>query len=45
MVSSVVNVFDETTNIVSSGSRSSVASAKSVESTLDTNWKAMSRRE
>jgi len=34
MVSSVVNVFDEMTNSVSSGARSRVASTKSVESTF-----------
>ena len=37
IVSSVVNVFDETMNSVSAGSRSRVASAKSVPSTLETN--------
>ena len=36
IVSSVVNVFDETMNSVSAGSRSRVASAKSVPSTLET---------
>ena len=36
IVSSVVKVFDETMNNVSAGSRSCVASAKSVPSTLDT---------
>ena len=43
-VSSVVNVFDDTTNSVSAGSRSWVHSQKSVPSTLLTNWKVMSRR-
>ena len=37
IVSSVVKVFDETMNSVSAGSRSRVASAKSVPSMLDTN--------
>ena len=45
IVSSVVNVFEEMTNSVSAGSRSRVASTKSVPSTLDTNRKVMSRRE
>ena len=36
MVSSVVKVFEETMNNVSSASRSCVASAKSVPSTFDT---------
>ena len=36
IVSSVVNVFDETMNSVSAGSRSCVASAKSVPSTFET---------
>ena len=36
IVSSVVNVLDETMNSVSAGSRSRVASAKSVPSTLET---------
>ncbi len=45
IVSSVVNVFDEITNIVSAGSRSRVASAKSVPSTLETKRKVISRRE
>ncbi len=36
-VSSVVNVFDETMNSVSAGSRSRVASAKSLLSTFETN--------
>ena len=39
IVSSVVKVFEETMNSVSSGSRSRMASAKSVPSTLDTNRK------
>ena len=39
IVSSVVNVFEETTNSVSAGSRSRVASAKSVPSTLETKRK------
>ena len=43
-VSSVVNVFDETMNSVSSAERSRVASAKSVESTFETNRNVMSRR-
>ena len=43
IVSSVVNVFDETMNSVSAGSRSCVASAKSVPSTLDTKRKVRSR--
>ena len=42
-VSSVPNVLEEMMNSVSSGSRSRVASAKSVESTLDTNRNVMSR--
>ena len=37
MVSSVVNVFDDTTKSVSAGSRSCVASTKSMPSTFDTN--------
>src|SRR5438067_11498767 len=36
IVSSVVNVFEETTKRVSAGSRSCVASTKSVPSTLET---------
>ena len=36
IVSSVVNVFDETMNSVSAGSRSRVASTKSVPSTFET---------
>ena len=36
IVSSVVKVFEETMNSVSAGSRSRVASAKSVPSTLET---------
>ena len=42
-VSSVPNVLEEMMNSVSVGSRSRVASAKSVESTLDTNRKTRSR--
>ncbi len=45
IVSSVVNVFDEMMKSVSSGSRSRVASTKSVESTFDTKRKVMSRFE
>ena len=44
IVSSVVNVFEETMNSVSSASRSRVASAKSVESTFETKRKVRSRR-
>src|SRR4029453_18672589 len=43
IVSSVVKVFDETTKRVSVGSRSRVASARSVPSTFDTKRKAMAR--
>jgi hypothetical protein len=43
IVSSVVNVFDATTNSVSAGSRSAVFSAKSAPSTFETN-RQMSRR-
>ncbi len=43
IVSSVVKVFEETMNRVSSGSRSRVASAKSVPSTLETKRNAISR--
>ncbi len=43
-VSKVENVFDETMKSVSAGSRSKVASTRSVESTLDTKRKVMSRR-
>jgi len=43
IVSSVVKVFDDTMNNVSAGSRSRVASAKSVPSTFDTKRKVMSR--
>jgi hypothetical protein len=43
IVSSVVNVLEETMNSVSSGSRSRVASTKSVESTLETNRNTISR--
>ena len=42
-VSSVPNVLEEMMNSVCAGSRSRVASAKSVESTLDTNRNVMSR--
>ena len=42
-VSIVPNVFEEMMNSVSSAARSLVASTKSVESTLDTNRKVMSR--
>ncbi len=42
-VSIVVNVFDATTNSVSSGSRSRIASCRSAPSTLDTNRNTMSR--
>ena len=45
IVSSVVNVLDETMNNVSAASRSRVASAKSVPSTLETKRKVMSRAE
>ena len=43
IVSSVVNVLEETTNRVSAGSRSRTASAKSVPSTLETNRQVTSR--
>ena len=43
-VSSVVNVFDETMNSVSAGSRPRVASQMSVPSTFDTNRKSISHR-
>jgi hypothetical protein len=43
IVSSVVKVFEETMKSVSSGSRSRVASAKSVPSTLETKRNAISR--
>ena len=43
IVSSVVNVFDETMNSVSAGSRSRVASAKSVPSTFETKRKVIAR--
>ena len=43
IVSSVVNVLDETINSVSAGSRSRVASAKSVPSTFETNRKVIAR--
>ena len=42
-VSSVVNVLDATTNRVSAGSRSMVASRMSVPSMLDTNRKRIDR--
>jgi hypothetical protein len=45
IVSRVVKVFEEITNRVSAGSRSRVFSAKSVPSMLETNRKAISRRE
>jgi hypothetical protein len=44
-VSRVPNVLEETTNSVSSGSRSRVASTKSVLSTFDTNRNVRSRWE
>ncbi len=44
IVSSVVKVFEEMTNSVSAGSRSRVASTKSVPSTLETKRKVISRR-
>src|SRR5262249_31927470 len=43
MVSSVVKVFDETMNRVSSGSSPCTASAKSVPSTLETKRKVIER--
>ena len=43
IVSSVVNVFDETMNRVSAGSRSWTASAKSVLSTFETNRNVIAR--
>jgi hypothetical protein len=45
IVSRVVKVFEETTNSVSSGSRSRVFSAKSVPSTFETKRKVISRFE
>ena len=42
-VSSVVKVFEQTMNSVSAGSRSRVASKKSVPSTLDTKRNVRSR--
>ncbi len=45
IVSSVVKVLEETMKSVWAGSRSRVASTKSVESTFETKRKAMSRRE
>ena len=44
-VSWVVKVFDETMKSVSAGSRSRVASAKSVPSTFDTNRNVRDRFE
>ena len=44
IVSSVVNVFEQMMNSVSAGSRSRVASAKSVPSTFETKRKVRSRR-
>ena len=43
IVSSVVNVFEETINSVSAASRSRAASARSVPSTLETKRKVRSR--
>ena len=43
IVSSVVNVFDETMKRVSAASRSRTASAKSVPSTFETNRKVIER--
>ena len=43
MVSSVVKVLEETMNSVSAGSRSRVASTKSIPSTLETKRKVMPR--
>ena len=45
IVSSVVKVFEQTTKSVSAGSRSRVASTKSVPSTLETKRKVISRFE
>ncbi len=45
IVSRVVKVLDEMTKSVSAGSRSRVASTKSMPSTFETNRKVMSRRE
>ena len=45
IVSSVVNVFEDTMKSVSSGARPRVASTKSVESTFETKRKVRSRRE
>ena len=42
IVSSVVNVFDDTMNSVCAGSSPRVASSRSVESTLDTKRKSSS---
>ena len=44
-IRNVVNVFEEMTKSVSSGSRSCVASTKSVESTFETKRNVRSRRE
>ena len=43
IVSIVPNVFEETMNSVSAGSRSRVASTRSVESTFETNRNVISR--
>ncbi len=43
IVSCVVKVFEDTMNRVAAGSRSRVASAKSVPSTLDTNRNVSAR--
>ena len=45
IVSRVVKVFEQTMNSVSAGSRSRVASTKSVPSTLETKRKRISRAE
>ena len=45
IVSSVVKVLEQTMNSVCAGSRSCVASTKSVESTFETNRKLSSRAE
>ena len=45
IVSSVVKVFEEMMKSVCAGSRSRVASTKSVESTFETKRKVISRRE
>ena len=44
-VSSVVKVFDETTKSVSAGSRSRVASTRSIPSTFETKRKVIERSE